>query len=185
MQGRAHPGAGVHGVDKGHEPGEDIVPGEGLGPQVLAVGQENVDGHGDGLGNDNVGLHTFEASHIIEQEVHHGHNNQHIPGHIEDQKELIERNEIVKPAVDGVAPLRRDKVFRQEVQQKIAYPPQEQQQMGVFRGADIAQPELPVINHRFFHDGDSPRRECFWDKDPWACFRRERRCAGEGSRQWR
>ena len=58
--------------------------------------------------------------------------------HIEDQEKLIEGNEIVKPAVDGIAPLRRNEVFRQEIQEKVDYPSQEQKQMGVFRGADIA-----------------------------------------------
>ena len=137
MQRGQNAGIGVKGIDGAQDPGQHILPGKHLRPQILPVGIEDIHRHGNDLGDDDIGLQLFEAVHIVQQEVHHGPYDQQIPAYIGDHKPFAERHRIIQGDVNGMAFFRRDQILRQKIQDKITHPAQQQQQMPVFWGADV------------------------------------------------
>ena len=95
MERRADPGVGIEGVNQAQHPGEEILPGEDLRPQVLAAGEEDVAGHGNHLGDEDVKVQLPEPLHVIEEIVQKTSEHQHVPAHIENQEKLIKWDDIV------------------------------------------------------------------------------------------
>ena len=69
VQRRAYARRGVEGVDKGHQPGEEVVAHERLRPQILARGIEDVDRHRDELGDEDKEGELGKALRIIQQRI--------------------------------------------------------------------------------------------------------------------
>jgi hypothetical protein len=122
------------------------------GAQVLPVGEENVDGHGSHLGDDDKKLELFEALCVVAQKVQQGNEDQPIPKHIGDDKIFAEGDKIVQSAVDDVAILRGDEVFRENVKEKIDGPAPKEFPIGTWA----------VFYNGFFHGGTS-----VWE---WDCL---------------
>ena len=151
MQRGADSGGGVHLVDKGRQVGEEIVPGEFRGPQVLDAGVDDVNRHGHHLGDDDVFLQIFEVLNVIQEKIPQGDDDQHIPEAIGDEEELVEGNQIVQSAVHHMAGVVGDEVLRQKIEEKIHQPSGQQLEVGKLRVDQLGKAELPVINNRLFH----------------------------------
>ena len=131
--------------------GEEIVPGEFRGPQVLDAGVDDVNRHGHHLGDDDVFLQIFEVLNVIQEKIPQGDDNQHIPEAIGDKEELVERDQIVQSAVHHMAGIVGDEILRQKIEEKIHQPSGQQLEVGKFRVVQLGKAELPVINNRLFH----------------------------------
>ena len=173
MQGRADAGAGVKGIDKGHQRRQDVVALKHLGPQILPTGIQHIAGHGDHLGDDDIGLNSFKVLHIEEQRIGQRTEHQQIPADVKNHKKFVKGNQIVECAVNGMAALGRDQVLGDEVHHEVEYPAQQKLHMGKARFVQPAQGKPAVIN-RFFLHARLPREEYFsgksalrhWDRAP-------------------
>ena len=101
VEGRTDIRVGVKDVEPGGKPGQGIVPGENRGPQVLAVGEEEVDQHRHPIGEADEGHHPPEGRDLPEVGVGHR------PAEIEEPEEvghhgpLPEGDEVIQGAVGG------------------------------------------------------------------------------------
>ena len=73
---------GVKDVEPGGKPGQCVVPGKNRGPQVLAVGEEEVDQHRHPVGEEDEGHHPPEGRDLPEVGVCHR------PAQVEEPKEV-------------------------------------------------------------------------------------------------
>ena len=169
MERGADPRGGIHGVDEPQDPGEDVLPGKLLRPQVLAAGPEDVAGNGDHLGDDDELLHMGEFIHIVQKGKEQGEEDQGEPGHVENGEVLAEGDQIIQKDMDDGTVFRRDQVFRQEIHQKIPDPAQGQQDMPEPGFAQSLQRKTAVVNGLLHH---IPPEEGFGDTAAWACWRR-------------
>lgn len=184
MQGGTHVGAGVKGIKEGHALSQEIISGEFHRPQVLPVGEDDVNGHGNHLRNDDEDLEFFEAVHIVQREVTQGNHDQRVPEHIGDDKSLAEGNHIIQPAMDYMAALCGDQIFREEVEREIPNPAQQKLEVGKLRVIYFGQAKFSVINHRLSHL-QVPPWEYWWDNPFLECFDRGPQYAEEGRRRSR
>ena len=183
MQGGADPGGRVKGVNQAHDPGEQVLPGKGLRPQILDAGIDDVAEHGQDLGDDDIGLDLFEAGDVIEEGVDQRAEHQQVPAPVEDHKELVEGDQVVQSAVDQVAALGRDQVFRDKVHGKIKDPARQELCMGKTGLVQPTQGKPAVINRLSLH-GYRPPGVCFsdnafwrrWDRGPPGAPAAEGRC---------
>ena len=118
----AHACRGVEGVDKGHQPGEEVVAHEHVWPQILARGVEDVDRHRDELGDEDKERELGKALGIIQQRIDQRSENQRIPEDVKDGEVLAEGDHVVERTVHRVADLRRDQIFGQKVETEIKEP---------------------------------------------------------------
>ena len=122
MQRRAHARRGVEGVDKGHQPREEIVAHERLRPQILARGIEDVDRHRDELGDEDKERELGKALGIIQQRIEQRTENQRVPEDVKDGEVFAEGDHVVERAVHRMADLRRDQILGQKVETEIKEP---------------------------------------------------------------
>jgi len=151
MQGRANTGVGIKAVKQSDTSGKKIISREYLWPEILSAGKKDVDGHGNHLSNDDIGLQTLEAVYIVQQKVSEGENNERIPKNIRYQKPLTEWYHIIQPHVHRCAVFSRDQIFCEEVQNKVTDPTEKQLQMGESRLMDPGEPEFSVVYNGCSH----------------------------------
>ena len=118
VEGGADIRVGVEGIEPGGETGQDVVPGEDRGPQILAVGEDQVDEHRHPVGEDEEPHHPPEGRDIPEVGVGHR------PAEIEEPEEvrhhgpLPEGDEVIQGAVGGeILGVRRPQPFQRHEDQ--------------------------------------------------------------------
>ena len=101
VEGRADIRIGVKDIEPGGEAGQGIVPGEDLGPQVLAVGEDQVDEHRHPVGEDEEPHHPPEGRDIPEVGVGHRPAKIDKPEEVRHHGPLPEGDKVVQGAVGG------------------------------------------------------------------------------------
>ena len=150
VQARADAGRRVEGVDDAHDPREEIVVLEGLGTEILPARIEHIDRHGDDLREDDEPLQALEALDVIERVIEERSAHEHIPEHIRDDEQLIERDHVVQHAVDRMAARRGDQILGDKIHQKVEDPAAQQLQVGKLRLVQLREPKPAVVHHRGF-----------------------------------
>ena len=112
MEGGTDAGIGVCAVQKAHQPGEHIVPGEGLRSQLLAGGKGHIDNHRHQLADDKKDLHPPEALYPVQKKVPQRAGDKQEPPHIGKDKNLLKGNPIIQEHMHGGTPLRRHQQLR-------------------------------------------------------------------------
>ena len=146
MEGGADVGVGVEGIKPGHKPGEDAVPGEGGGAEVLAVGKEDVDGHGDGVGADHKAHHFPKCRHLEEEGVDQHPDQKHEPEEIRNNEPLTEGDMVIQGDVNGGIDVAHTHPLHKGEEKPENRPKQQQLHMGKFRGVAVLEAEFPVIH---------------------------------------
>ena len=162
MERGADPGAGIKGINKAHKSCQYILAGENIRSEILSVRINNIAEHSNSLGAHDKDLQPFEVLHISQQGIDQRAEYKEKPSAIEKQKIFIKRDQIIQTAVDGMALFYRDKVFCQEIKNKVYDPSSQQFQMGKARFIQSAERKAGVINQFFLH-GDRPREGYFLD----------------------
>ena len=178
MKGGTDACAGIKGIDKSHQGCQNVVPFKHLGTKILPAGVEHIAGHGNNLSDNDKSLNFFKVLRVIKEGVEQRAENQKIPADVKDDKEFIERNQIIQRTVNGVASFRRDEVLGNKVHHKIENPAAQQLYMGKARFIQPPQREPAVVNRLFLHSS-LPRVEYFWDKSAWKHWDRARPYARE------
>ena len=114
MQRRTYTCAGIKGIDKTHQSGQNILPGKDLRTEILPAGIDNIDKHGNGLCTHDVNLEFLESLHIVQQVIEQRAENKQEPSAIKNKKELVEWDHVVQPAVNRMALLPRNQILSQE-----------------------------------------------------------------------
>ena len=129
VQGGTYVGVGINGVELAYHPGEYVIVFKYLGAQILAVGIEDVNGHGHHLRYDNKGHKLLKAAGVVECKVEKRSCNQKIPEGVGNNEILTEGNQIVKRAVDYVTNVVRDKSLGDKVEGKVTHPAKQVEQV--------------------------------------------------------
>jgi hypothetical protein len=94
--------------------------------QVLAVGKEYIDRHGNDLGDDDKDLQPLKTVHVVKQKISQRDNDQKIPKNIGDQKNLAKRDQIIDGTMNDIATFCRDQVLSKNEENKVDYPAKQQ-----------------------------------------------------------
>ena len=78
------------------------------------------------MGDDDVDAQLPESINVVKHEIQQREHHQQVPEHIRDQKPFAKRNDIIQRAVDHMAFLRWDQVFRNKIHGEIEDPPQQE-----------------------------------------------------------
>ena len=147
MDRGADVGIGVKGVEPGHKPGQHIVPGEVLRPQLLAGGEEKVEDHGDRIGQDDKPHHLPEAVHLAEEGVGLHPDQEDEPEQIGQDEPLTEGDQIVQEYMDRRIDVGDAHPLHKGKEQAEERPEEEQLDMGILRRVQVPKPEPPVIEN--------------------------------------
>lgn len=148
MNGRAHIGVGIELIKGLHKPNEKIIPLELRGTKVLAVGINPVNDQRDGISNHNEPHQAAEGGNIVKQGIHMNAHKISKPEHIRNHENFLKGYVIIQRRVNGMVFIEYKNFFRQLEQNTEYGPENEQPQMPVFVGIQLAGVKFTVINNR-------------------------------------
>ena len=147
MNGGADVRVRIEGIKMGYIPGQEVIPGKALRPQVLAGGVNKIYRHGDSVGDEDEIHHSFKRGHIHEKGIRQHPKKIQVPEHIGDHKPLQKGDGVVQPAVHHMEAGAYAAPLQQREQQTEHRPEKQQPYMSEFGGIEIVETQFSVIRH--------------------------------------